>query len=155
VIVTATGGASDYFYLALGTTCGDRATERACRFGSPGRLTVRGLDPGTYYVVVKSLRGGDYTLTLDTASPVTPMAVTDNDTCSTMVAIPSGGGVYMGNTAMMRHDYTAPCSTASTSEDVVFRYRVDRRQRTGVDDCHHGFTVLQSILDGFRSEQHR
>ena len=44
---TATGGASDYFYIALETTCGDRATERACRFGAPGRLTVRGLDPGT------------------------------------------------------------------------------------------------------------
>ncbi len=148
VIVTATGGASDYFYLALGTTCGDRATERACRFGSPGRLTVRGLDPGTYYVVVKSIRGGDYTLTLDTASPVTPMAVTDNDTCSTMVAIPSGGGVYMGNTAMMRHDYTAPCSTASTSEDVVFRYRVDRRQRVNFSLEGSSFDTLMWLTQG-------
>ncbi len=148
VIVAATGGASDYFYVALDTACGDRATERACRFGSPGRLTVRGLDPGTYYLVVKSIRGGAYTLTLDAAAPVTPVMVTDNDTCSTMTSIPSGGGVYTGNTSMMRHDYTPPCSTGSTSEDVVFRYRVDRRQRVNFSTEGSAFDTLLWLTQG-------
>ena len=33
VNVTASGSTSDYFYVALDTTCGDRATERALRTG--------------------------------------------------------------------------------------------------------------------------
>ncbi len=148
VNITASGAASDYFYVALDTTCGDRATERACRFGAPSRLSVRGLDPGTYYVLVKSIRGGDFTLTLDATAPVTPVSVTDNDTCSTMTAIPSAGGVFMGNTSMMRHDYTAPCSTASTSEDVVFRYHVDRRQRVSFSTDGSAFDTIMWLTQG-------
>ena len=148
VNVTVSGAASDYFYLALGTTCGDRSTERACRFGSPGRLSVRGLDPGTYYVLVKGIRGGDYTITLDTSPPVTPMMVAGNDTCMDAVAIPSGGGVYMGNTTMSRHDYAAPCSPGSTSEDVVFRYRVDRRQRVSFSTEGSAFDTILWLTQG-------
>lgn len=148
VNITASGSTSDYFYVALDTTCGDRTTERACRFGSPGRLTVRGLDPGTYYVIVKSIRGGDFTLTVDATAPVTPVAVTDNDTCATMVAIPSAGGVFMGNTSMMRHDYMAPCSTGSTSEDVVFRYHADRRQRVSFSLDGSSFDTLMWLTQG-------
>lgn len=54
----------------------------------------------------------------------------------------------MGNTAMMRHDYTAPCSTASTSEDVVFRYRVDRRQRVNFSLEGSSFDTLMWLTQG-------
>ena len=148
VNVVVTGSASEYFYLALQTMCGVRTTDRVCRFGQPGRLSVRGLDPGTYYLVIKGTRGGDYTLALDATPPVTPMEVTGNDTCEAAAAIPSGGGVFTGTTATARRDYSAPCSPTSASEDVVFRYRVDRMQRVSFSLDGSSFDTLMWLTSG-------
>ncbi len=148
VNVTVRGSASDYFYVALNTTCDNRATERACRFGSPGRLSVRGLDPGTYFVLVKGLRGGDYSISLDATPPVTPVSVVGNDTCAQAFAIPAGGGVFNGATTMARHDFTPPCSTGSTAEDVVFRYRVERRSRVNLSTEGSSFDTLLWVTTG-------
>jgi hypothetical protein len=148
VNVVVTGSASEYFYVALQTMCGVRTSDRVCRFGQPGRLTVRGLDPGTYYLVIKGTRGGDYTLRVDATPPVSPIAVTGNDTCETAAVIPSGGGVFTGTTATARRDYTAPCSPGSSSEDVVFRYRVDRAQRVSFSLDGSSFDTLMWLTSG-------
>jgi hypothetical protein len=148
VTATVRGSASDYFYLAVETTCGERTTERACRFGSPGRLTVRGLDPGTYFLVIKGIRGGDYELTLDATPPVMPTAVMDNDTCMAPAVIPPGGGIFTGNTSMARRDYMCPCSPGSTSEDVVFRYRVNTRQRVNFSTEGSAFDTVMWLTQG-------
>lgn len=148
VNIVVTGGASEFFYLAVQTMCGVRSTDRACRFGQPGRLTLRGLDPGTYFLVVKGTRGGDFTLTLDTPAPVTPIAVMGNDTCETAATIPPGGGVFTGNTTMARRDYTAPCSPGSASEDVVFRFRVERMQRVSFSLDGSTFDTLMWLTSG-------
>jgi hypothetical protein len=129
VTLIARGGLNAYYYLGLQRTCGERTGEVACRFGAPARLSARGLDPGTYFVVVKALQGGDFTLSLDARAPLSATMVTGNDTCSTPYAIPPGGGYFTGSTAMMRRDYQASCLTGMTSEDVVFRVAVDRRSR--------------------------
>ncbi len=129
VTLIARGGLNAYYYMALQRTCGERPGEVACRFGAPARLSARGLDPGTYYVIVKALQGGDFTLSLDARPPLSATAVTGNDTCAAPHAIPAGGGYFTGTTATMRRDYQAPCLTGMTSDDVVFRYHVDRRAR--------------------------
>jgi hypothetical protein len=129
VNVLLRGGASDFFFLAVQRTCGAASAEVACRYGTVGRLTARGLDPGTYFLVVRPLRGTDFTLTMVATPPLAPVVATGNDTCATAQPIPSGGGFYQGNTAALRRDYTAPCTLGTTSEDAVFRYHSDVRQR--------------------------
>lgn len=129
VFVTARGGASDYFFTSIQRTCGVSTSDVVCRSGTVGRLTARGLDPGDYFIVVKSLRGTDYTLAVDTRAPLPPTMVTGNDTCATAYAIPSGGGFFVGNTVDLRRDYAAPCSAGVTSEDGVFRFHADARVR--------------------------
>ncbi len=129
VTVTARGGASDFLYVALQSTCGDRATERGCRYGAPARYTQRGLDPGTYYVIVRGPRTATYEVTLETRPSLAPMPVTGNETCMLAQEIPAGGGLYSGDTTAMAHEYTFPCATGSAAGDAVFRYRVSSRSR--------------------------
>ncbi|MBI5515865.1 MAG: putative metal-binding motif-containing protein [Deltaproteobacteria bacterium] len=129
VNLTARGGTGDFFYLGVQTACGDRTTERGCRFGSPARLTARGLDPGTYFAVLRGTAPRDYSLTLDARPPLTPMAVMGNDTCALAAAIPSGGGLYTGTTVGLRSDFMFPCAPGAMAEDAVFRYHADVRQR--------------------------
>lgn len=129
VNVLLRGGASDFFFMAVQRDCGSSTGEAACRYGTVGRLTARGLDPGDYYLVVRPLRGTEFTLTMVASPPLAPVMASGNDTCATAQSIPSGGGFYMGNTATLRRDYTAPCTLGTTSEDAVFRYRSDTRQR--------------------------
>jgi hypothetical protein len=129
VTLTARGGSSDYFYVALQTMCGVRTSERGCRGGAPSRLTLRGLDPGRYFVVVRGSRPVDYELLLETRPALAPIAVTGNETCDSAQVIPSGGGLYSGDTTMMAHEYTFPCATGSMAGDAVYRYRVERAGR--------------------------
>jgi len=129
VTLTARGGTSDYFYLALQTMCGVRSSERGCRGGAPSRLTLRGLDPGRYFVVLRGTRPVDYELLLETRPALVPTAVTGNETCETAQVVPTGGGLYSGDTTMMAHQYTYPCATSSMAGDAVYRYRVERSGR--------------------------
>jgi hypothetical protein len=149
VTATVTGSTSDFYYMVFQSTCGERTNERGCRAGSsPHQLTARGLDPGTYFVAIKSIRGGSYTLSLDVRPPAVVMTAAGNDTCMNALVIPPGGGLYMGNTTMMRHDYIAPCSTGATSEDVVFRYRVERRSRVTFSTDGSSFDTLMWLTSG-------
>jgi hypothetical protein len=129
VTVTGRGGSSDYFYVAVESACGERGTERGCRGGAPARLTLRGLDPGRYFVVLRGTRPVDYELLLETHPALAPTAVTGNETCETAQVIPTGGGLYSGDTTAMAHDYSFPCATTSMAGDAVFRYRVERAGR--------------------------
>ncbi len=123
------GGASDYFFAAIQRTCGSATGEAVCRPGTVNRLTARGLDPGDYYLVIRGYRGTEFSVTLDARPPLAPITATGNDVCAMAQVIPSGGGYYLGNTASLRRDYIAPCTLGTTSEDAVFRYHVDVRQR--------------------------
>lgn len=127
--VTARGGSSDYFYLAVQGMCGVRSSERGCRGGAPARLTLRGLDPGQYFVVLRGTRPVDYEVLLETRPALAPAAVMGNETCETAQVIPTGGGLYSGDTTTMAHQYTFPCATGSMAGDAVYRYRVERAGR--------------------------
>lgn len=142
------GGASDFFFMAVQRTCASAAGEVACRYGTVGRLTARGLDPGDYFLVVRPLRGTDFTLTLAASPPLAPVMAAGNDTCATAQAIPSGGGFYLGNTTSLRRDYTAPCTLGTTSEDAVFRYRSDVRQRVQVSLEGSSFNTVVWMTQG-------
>ncbi len=129
VTLTATGDSGTVLYLALTPRCDAPSSGLTCRGGIPARVTHRGLDPGRYFVVLRGSRPTAYTLSLETRPPLAPVAVTGNETCAAAHAIPAGGGLYSGDTAMMAHEYTFPCATGSMAGDAVFRYHADRAGR--------------------------
>ncbi|MEZ4410494.1 MAG: putative metal-binding motif-containing protein [Polyangiales bacterium] len=136
------GGVSDFYYLAVESRCGDMSSESACRYGNVGRLTARGLDPGQYFLIIRAVRGTDFDLALDARPSVAPTPVMANDACETAAMIPSGGGFYTGTTAGLRRDYTAPCISGASSEDAVFRYRANERQRVLVSTEGSSFNTV-------------
>lgn len=143
VTLTATGTSGAFIYLALTPRCETPSAGLVCRAGSPARLTQRGLDPGSYYVVLRATAPTTYTLAIQTSTPLAPVEVTSNDTCSTAQAITAGGGLFSGDTTSLTHDYTFPCATGSMAGDAVFRYHADRTARVTFSTEGSGFdTVL-------------
>ncbi len=130
VLVTVRGATSDFFSAALLSDCAARPTERTCLTGSSPRLFGLALDPGTYFVIVKSFRPADFDVTLETFAPLTVTNVTvDNDTCTSAYAIPPGRGAFRGSTATLRHEYNAPCAGMTGGKDAVFSLHLAARQR--------------------------
>ncbi len=151
VVATVRGGVSDVNYLAIQRACGDRTMENGCRagFGATGaRLTVSAMEPGTYFLVVKGTLNRDYTVTLDARAPVTPVNVDGNDTCDGAYAVPEGGGLFIGNTSMLRRDSTIWCLSGESSEDAVFRYRLNRRSRVNFSTEGSSFDTVMWLTQG-------
>lgn len=151
VVATVRGGVSDVNYIVIQRACGDRTMENGCRagFGATGaRLSVMALEPGTYFLVVKGTLGRDYTVTLDARAPVVPVNVSGNDTCDSPYAVPAGGGTFIGNTSTLRRDYRIWCLSGESSEDAVFRYRVDRRSRVNFSTEGSSFDTVMWLTQG-------
>lgn len=151
VVATVRGGVSDVNYLAIQRACGDRTMESGCRagFGATGaRLSVMAMEPGTYFLVAKGTLNRDFTVTLDARPPVVPVTVDGNDTCDAAYAVPSGGGTFMGNTSTLRRDYRIPCLSGESSEDAVFRYRLDRRARVNFSTEGSSFDTVMWLTQG-------
>ena len=62
--------------------------------------------------------------------------------------IPATGGVFTGNTSTLRHDYTPPCSTGASSEDAVFRMRLDARRRVNFSLDGSSFDTVMWLTQG-------
>lgn len=148
VTIGVQGGATDYFYVGVQTTCNTTSSERRCFYGQNPQTTLRGLDPGTYFVVVKGTSTSDFTITVDARAPMPVMTATGNDTCAMATVIPTGGAIFTGNTSTLRHDYNAPCSAGMTAEDAVFTYRADRRQRLLVSTEGSAFDTVLWMTSG-------
>ncbi|MEZ4393125.1 MAG: putative metal-binding motif-containing protein [Polyangiales bacterium] len=151
VVATLRGGLSDVNYLAIQRSCGDRGMEAGCRagFGATGaRLTITALEAGTYFLIAKGTLNRDYTVTLDARPPVIPVNVDGNDTCDSAFAVPEGGGTFIGNTSTLRRDYRIWCLSGESSEDAVFRYRVDRRSRVIFSTEGSSFDTVMWLTQG-------
>lgn len=151
VVATVRGALSDVNYLAIQRSCGDRTMESGCRagFGATGaRLSITALEAGTYFLIAKGTLNRDFTVTLDARAPVVPVNVDGNDTCDSAYAIPSGGGTFIGNTSTLRRDYRIWCLSAESSEDAVFRYRVDRRSRVIFSTEGSSFDTVMWLTQG-------
>jgi hypothetical protein len=129
VLVTAQGSRSDYFAIAIASDCLTRAGERTCITGQNARAFALGLDPGVYYVVIKSVRATDYTVTLETFAPVAVTDVAGNDTCATAYSLPARRGYYRGDTSTLHNDYRSPCGGTTPGKDAVFSLTLTTRQR--------------------------
>jgi hypothetical protein len=129
VQVSVRGRLGDYFAVAIGSDCFTRAGERTCITGQNARAFAIGLDPGTYYAVVKAARATDYEVSLETFAPLAITDVSGNDTCATAYAIPPGRGYFRGNTTPLANDYRSPCAGTTAGKDAVFSLTLTSRQR--------------------------
>lgn len=129
VLISTRGSPGDYFAIAIANDCITRMGERTCITGQNARAFAIGLDPGTYYVIVKSSRPTDYEITLETFSPLAVTNVSGNDTCATAYAIPPGRGYFRGDTRTLRNDYRSPCAGSTPARDAVFSLHLTERRR--------------------------
>ncbi len=104
-------------WLAMGTTCGDPATELECHLGFPGRLRARNVPAGEYFLVVKDASDGgelvvDVTLSAPTPDPA-------NADCSDPLDV-SAGGRFEGTLVDVSDSTTLACG--SGGPDAVHRF---------------------------------
>lgn len=130
VLVTAQGSSSDYVAVAIHTACPiSGANERACVANSTaGRALALGLDPGTYFVTVKSSRPADLQVRLNTYAPVSVTTPMGGDTCAAAIGLTADRMLFRGTTMGLTNDYRGSCAS-STGPDVVYQVRVDRTRR--------------------------
>jgi hypothetical protein len=130
VLVTATGGPADFVGLAIHSVCPIASSnERACNTGSAGaRSLALGLDPGTYFVTLKSIRPADIEVRLDTFDPVPITTPMGGDTCASAINVTADRALYRGTTMGLTHDYRGSCAN-STGPDVVYQFTLARPRR--------------------------
>ncbi|MAQ16714.1 MAG: hypothetical protein CMN30_18215 [Sandaracinus sp.] len=112
--------------------CGPAATQLRCASGNPSRSRLRDLAPGTYFIVVESSAGGEFSLQVETREPTVPVAVSGNDDCDSAYVIPETGGLFQGNTETSLPDYETSgtiCTTTAASKDVAFRLDLTTNKR--------------------------
>jgi hypothetical protein len=130
--VTALSGGGFFSVAVRSAGCVDGSTERTCQSALAPRVNLLGLDPGSYYVVVKASRPVDFSVRLTTYAPITVVNVSGNDTCANAYAIPPGRGYFRGDTTSLHGDYNSPC-IASSGKDAVFTLHLASRQRLTVE----------------------
>jgi|LNFM01.1.fsa_nt_gb hypothetical protein len=130
VLVSATGGTSDFVGVAIHTACPAMAgNERACTTGTQSaRALALGLDPGTYFVTVKSSRPSDVEVRLNTFDPLPVTVPMGGDTCATAINIMGDRALYRGTTVGLTHDYRGPCAN-STGPDAVYQFTLAAPRR--------------------------
>ncbi len=130
VLIDASAGGYAYFGVAIGDVCPPTsAMQRVCNTGNSPRTFALGLDPGTYYAVVKPSRDTDYQVSLTTFPPIDVTPASMNDVCSSATTIPSGRGYFTGSTAMLNDNYSSTCAGATHGKDAVFAFHLDTRSR--------------------------
>jgi hypothetical protein len=130
VLITATGGATDFLALALHGDCPvQRINERSCSTGlTQVRALALSLDPGTYFVTLKTNRPAEVSVRLESYAPAVVQAPMGNDTCMTATPIMANRALYRGTTANLNHDYRGSCAN-SNGRDAVFTFTLAAPQR--------------------------
>ena len=130
VLVDVVPAGTDSMAVAIASDCpGSAATTRSCTVASRPRVFALGLDPGTYYVVVKSYFSSDFTIALQALAPVAVTAAAGNDVCSSALAIPPSRAFFTGDTTALMHNYDSPCAGATPGRDAVFSLHLTQPQR--------------------------
>jgi hypothetical protein len=116
--------------LAVRTDCGSAASEIYC---AQNNIWARGMEAGTYYVIVEGAAAGNFTLSVELA-PYTEVynVPPTNDNCTSPYVIPAEGGLFIGSTAGMANDFTASCGSSSASPDAVFELELLARKTVTV-----------------------
>ncbi|MCS6798346.1 MAG: putative metal-binding motif-containing protein [Myxococcota bacterium] len=147
VTVSVDGGGM-FMYQSVERSCG-RGESLRCTVGSPARARLRGLDPGTYHVVVESFAGTGYRLDVVASPPSMPVEVAGNDACATAHPVPRTGGLFSGSTIGMSNDLeTATCGGNARSPDAVFRVDLDAPARIVASTSGSSFDTVLHLHAG-------
>ena len=103
-------------YVAIRSSCADRATELECDGGFPGTVRRRALPAGRYYVLVADI-GGDLAVEVDFDPPTTAPT---NDTCATAIDV-SAGGTFSGSLVDVSDDVDVRCTSVSAT-DLIYTF---------------------------------
>jgi hypothetical protein len=108
--------------LSLRTDCAVTTSELACRSGYPATVRMRGLEPGTYYLVMSSLGGpGEMSLTVELSDATPPPT---NETCETAIDVPVPmGGTYTGSFIAVRDDASFSCGSSGQG-DLFYTFTI-------------------------------
>lgn len=138
--LSAQPGSGDVAVMALyrASGCGLPSGELRCvnpsRLGETARTTVSSLEPGTYYVAVTSLLGGNVSLRADLA-PARPRR--RGDACPGVPVMPDGVASTLSTADFQPlADYGTTCgadSSATAWVDAVFSYTLTERRDVTVE----------------------
>ncbi len=129
-VLVDTSGGSTYFGVALSSTCpATSGAQRVCNTGSSPRTFALGLDPGTYYAIVKPSRDADYQVRFSTFAPIPVTPVTGNDDCTNATMIPAGRSYFTGDTTALTDNFNSPCAGTTRGHDAIFSMHLDTAQR--------------------------
>jgi len=103
-------------YVELREECGDRSSAVQCASGFPGSLRVRGLDAGTYFVIIGDV-GGEVGVEVEFEEPTPPP---ENETCASPEDV-SAGGTFEGTFLDVENDITTACGSGS-APDLVYTF---------------------------------
>ncbi len=105
-------GTGDYeVFFALQDDCGVGATDIACVNTTPPQKLLRGMDPGTYFIVVESSYQGEYTMDVTFGPPTTA--------CDSVPAI-SASGTHSGDTTGRPNDFATTCGASGGGPDQAY-----------------------------------
>ncbi len=118
VRLTITGRDDFYPYAAIQRECGQREQTLRCGSDQPFTFCRRGMDAGTYYVVVSSWDEGIFDIRLDVTPPGPPPA---GDSCSNPISI-TGDGHLEGDLVCMEDDLRFECTPWANWNDMFFTF---------------------------------
>lgn len=144
----------DYFYpiVAVQTVCGDLASEVRCISGSTeARFFGRGMEAGTYYVVVESWSEGVFDVLLS-VEPVTEPP--EGETCEDPIALTPGvpTSVDLGE---FESDVPITCASGDSYPDAVFAFALGEPHDVRYEVEGAGITPyvgVRTICDEMASE---
>ncbi|MCC7537444.1 MAG: hypothetical protein IT379_14570 [Deltaproteobacteria bacterium] len=120
-----TGGFGETLAVALRETCA-MGPEIRCATG-PGLGTVRqrSLEPGIYYIIVKTSVAAEFDLTVRITDPTVAPLV---DVCDATTQDVSMGGTFTGTFDEVEDDYRIECNFATGLRDVAYRLTLTEPQ---------------------------
>jgi hypothetical protein len=111
-------------YVALQTECGVYGSTLYCGSGQPFMYCEKGMEAGTYYLVVSSWVEGAFDIRLDAEEPGPPP---EGDSCSNAIRI-TGDGHWEGDLLCMEDDLAFQCISWAHYKDMVFTFSLDEMQ---------------------------
>ncbi|MBN1652162.1 MAG: putative metal-binding motif-containing protein [Deltaproteobacteria bacterium] len=109
--------------VAIRKNCDDAASESDCNSGNPGKIRLRALPAGRYFILVSSAAARQVAVEIDLREPTdSPL----NTTCESPVNIAQEGG-FAGDFVDVSDDYEVVCG-AEGSSDLVYEFSLDERR---------------------------
>jgi len=131
-----------------------KADVLACsgRGPTPQRVSRRNLPAGTYRVVVADELGQTAKLSVLVRPSLPPTNVSGAEGCGTALAVPAGGGFFVGDTTLAKGDLDAGCDAAGQpiggAHDQLLRLDLTQQRRVVLDMIGSEYTTLLDLRQG-------